>query len=424
MLKTIIDAINLVVLIFSGICLLKYLPRVKGWFGALKKQKRMENKQQNRIAIIIPARNESVVIDSLFDSLLKQTYQNFDCHVIVKDKDDKTIKLAKKVNGIIHIDKNQTCKGDCLDFCLKEILKTEGNKYDAYFICDADCILDQDCLKEMNNALLSNADIIQAKKVVKNYLSKKKGANSISSSCNGLIWTLIDDMGNRYKSDHHITNMTIGTGIMLSSKLVSRLGGWPYRKTLTEDIELMYDSAIKGFTTFYYSYALIYVEEATSHQMTNKRRTRWLTGVVDSKRLYNKELHELPSTKENRKNVYYTTALSVVYSYIGSLTLLCLGNLFLGLILMFANNSLFLNVFTYSLIDFGIIYLSFLIMTLFCILIDHKYIRLSFFKKILLLFVHPLFYMEYIWIIGKALIFKHNRGWEVIERVDFAEEKK
>ena len=44
---------------------------------------------------------------------------------------------------------------------------------------------------------------------------------------------------------------------------------------------------------------------------------------------------------------------------------------------------------------------------------------ISIFRKIVLLFAHPIFYMGYIHIISRALFTKKNRGWEVIDRIDF-----
>ncbi|HEY8389737.1 MAG TPA: glycosyltransferase family 2 protein, partial [Clostridia bacterium] len=367
------------------------------------------------------ARNESKVIGDLLDCLNRQTYpkEHFGVHVIVKESNDPTIEIAKKSNATVHIASNQTCKGDALDFCFKDILSFYPDKYDAYVIIDADCMLDQKFLEEMNNAMASGKQIIQAKKIVKNYHIKHKKANSLSASCNGLIWTIIDDMGNRYKSDKGITGMTIGTGIMLRSDVVKMLGGWPYRQTLTEDIELMFDCMVKRISTFYYSYAILYMEESTSLKITNKRRRRWLTGVVDSKRLYAKRVKRAAVTKEDKRNKYYVLALWPVFYYIGTCVVFSILQFITAVVLFILKNPLWLRSLIFSGIAIGIIYVSFLILTLFCLIVERKNMPISIFKKIVLLFVHPVFYMGYIPIIAKALFFSSNRGWEVIDRIDY-----
>ena len=57
-------------------------------------------------------------------------------------------------------------------------------------------------------------------------------------------------MGNRYKSDHGYTTMTITTGILITRDLIEEWNGWPYLKTLTEDMELQRDCGLKDYRTF------------------------------------------------------------------------------------------------------------------------------------------------------------------------------
>ena len=163
----------------------------------------------------------------------------------------------------------------------------------------------------MNNAMITGADVINGKKLVKNYLPGNQRTCNLVTACNGLIWTFMDEMGNRWKSDHGFTTMTITTGILISKKLVEKWGGWIYRATLTEDMELERDCALQGYKTFYYSYAKIYMEEAPSLEMTNKRHTRWMTGVTHSDLLYGPKLLKKEKTFYNLVNNYY-----VFYAFI------------------------------------------------------------------------------------------------------------
>lgn len=421
MVEVLIEILIVAYVIICGLCLLSYLPRLRAWFGAFKKQKRIKNNINHKLALLVPARNESCVINDLFESIKKQTYNraNFDIYVLVKDPNDPTIELTKNMGGYTYVVKGQKCKGDALDYCLKQLLK-ENKVYDGYIVVDADCRLDELFLEEMNNALASDKQVIQAKKIVKNYYMGKK-ANSWASSCNGIIWTIIDELGNRYKSDKNITGMIIGTGLMLRHDVVKMLNGWPYRQTLTEDIEFMNDCALRGISTYYYSYAKILVEESTSLSTTNKRRKRWLRGVVDSKRLYYKRLCDNAKTKEDKKNKYFVTALDPVFYFIGCNTFAFIIGIIMTIFLIVMKNALWIDTLILSGITVGIIYTSFFILTLFCVIIDWKVIKLPLYKKILLMFIHPLFYMGYIPIIGKILFSEKNDGWEVIERIDYSE---
>lgn len=422
MLKTLLEYITIGYVAICVLTLIYYLPRLKCWFSPFRKQPVIHNDKKNRFAILVPARNESKVINSLFESFKGQTYDRnyFDVHIIVKEENDPTIALAnKEPNTFCHVVSTQNCKGDALDGAIKDIIANQPNYYDAFVIVDADCLLAPTFIEEMNNAMASGKQVIQAKKIVKNYLGDH---TPLSAACNGLIWPLMDDLGNRYKSDHNITIMTIGTGILIRSDVIKELGGWPYRQTLTEDIEFMYDCAINHFSTFYYSHARIYVEEASTLHVTNKRRTRWLTGVVDSKRIYNDQIKRLNITKEEKKNKYYTTALSPVYLFVGTNTIFSIFNLVTALVLFLLHDSTYIMALNLGIFSFLVIYVSFFFLTIFCMLVDRKEIKLPFYKKLLLLFVHPLFYMGYIPIISKALFLRTNRGWEVIERIDFVQD--
>ena len=142
-----------------------YLPRIWCWFAPFKQQKRVFNYKKNKLALIIPARNEGNAVLPLFESIENQTYDrnNFDVFVVVKEYDDPVIEYAKRINAKVFVDANQTCKGDCLDSTIKKMLKEYPEKYDGYLIVDADCVLDSTFMEEMNNAMATGADVINAK---------------------------------------------------------------------------------------------------------------------------------------------------------------------------------------------------------------------------------------------------------------------
>ena len=240
--------VNLIFVVF----VILYLPRIWCWFGSFKKQKRLYNSKKNKLALIIPARNEGKAVLSLFESIENQSYDrsNFDVFVVVKEYDDPVIEYAKAIGAEVFVDVNQTCKGDCLDSTIKILLKEKPGVYDGFLIVDADCVLDSKFMEEMNNAMESGADVINAKKLVKNYLPGNQQNCNWVTACNGLIWTFMDDMGNRWKSDHGFTTVTVTTGILFSKKLVEKWGGWIYRSTLTEDMELERDFCMRIIKSF------------------------------------------------------------------------------------------------------------------------------------------------------------------------------
>lgn len=403
----------------TGLFLLAYLPRIIAWFGALRPQKRLMATAKRKIAVIIPARNESTIIDQIFSSLEKQNYPKefFDVYVVVKDKKDPTILEAKKRGYFAFVDEKQTRKAEALDYSFKRIFALNKG-YDYLYIVDADCLLADDCLEMLNESMESKADIISSKKLVKNHLMKEKGAVTLAVTCNGLIWTLIDDMGNRFKSDHHITNMTIGTGIAIKYSVAESWGGFIYKSTLTEDMELMYDSVVRGYSTFYYSYSRIYVEEATSFKVTNIRRSRWMDGLINSKHLYQDRLGALQKFPKNLWNLYYTAACSFCYFYFAVMSVLFFGSVALGFILLSLADPLYVAAFFLSLSVFAIVYILLLAMTGVALSLDGWQIK-SLGRKIATFFFHPLFYMGYFPISAKVFLRGgRKKKWIAIQRVE------
>ena len=208
---------------------------------------------------------------------------------------------------------------------------------------------------------------------------------------------------------------------MLRADVVRMNGGWPYRATVTEDMELMHDIVLKNWKTFYYEHAFLYMEEASSHKVTNKRRRRWMTGVIDSKRLYAPKISADANASRRYRQIYHTRNLWIAYLLVGLSVLFGIGNAITALLLRTFHSPFWIDAARNAAIGFGAIYLMFFVMTAVALIADWENIRLPLWRKLFLLFVHPIFYMEYIPIVGIALFTRYGRQWDAIERVNFAE---
>ncbi len=414
----------------SLICIALYIPRIWCWLFAFSHQKKLYNEKKNRLAIIVPAKNESASIGPLFDSLARQTYERdcFDVYVVVDDPSDPTVSMTEQRGHIPVVVTGQTKKGDALDGCLQKILHEDASKYDAYIVIDADTVLDDAYLAEMNNAMVTGAEIIVSKKRVKNYFFGDKSTQTLSACCNGIIWTLMDNMGNLHKSKKGYPCFIVGTGFLMCADLVRKNGGWPYQSTLTEDVELMMDTVLSGYRTLYYEHAIVYMEEATELRVTNKRRQRWMTGVVDSDRLYMPRITDKQrkgATKQQRMQRYHAGSLNVVYCLIGTALIYAAASAVIGLGLLLLSDPVGWQALLGVPVGIGAIYLYFLVPTLFAVLSDWKVIGLPLYKKIVLILAHPVFYMGYIPVMRRALFSKKGRNtWEAIDRADFSEKER
>lgn len=413
------DLVVLVAIVFFFL----YLPRIYAWFVSFKPQKKLVNSKKNKIALFIPARNEGKAILPLLESLKKQTYDKsrFDIFIVVKESDDPVIEYGKSYGAEVFVDPTQKCKGDCLDFGFNKIIHKYPGKYDGFLIVDADCVLYPDFVEQMNNAMASGAEVINGKKIVGNYfLNKGKNSNFITAS-NGLIWTLMDDMGNRWKSDHGFTTMTVTTGILISSHLIEKWDGWIYKKTLTEDMELQRDCSLQEYKTFYYSYAKFYMQEATSIEETDKRRTRWMTGLTHADFIYAPQMLKKISIHSIADN-YYMYCLWIVYLFIAANIVISLADVGMFAFAFFANGVLLWSVLGAAGLALLNTYLAFFVMTFVALIVARHDIKLSFFEKVIVLFYHPIFYMKYIPIVANAIVDRRPQVWDEIERVDNCEQ--
>ena len=90
------------------------------------KKKELSKREVENIAVLIPARNESKVIEKLLISLVNQSYKlnRSDIFVIVESKEDKTVDICEKyqVSYLIRTDFSVKTKGKALDEAIKKII--------------------------------------------------------------------------------------------------------------------------------------------------------------------------------------------------------------------------------------------------------------------------------------------------------------
>jgi cellulose synthase/poly-beta-1,6-N-acetylglucosamine synthase-like glycosyltransferase len=405
----------IMVSVFGGLLLavlLAYSPRIVAWFGALLPYPHLKNPVTNKIAVIIPARNESETITPLLNSLLRQSYKDFEVFIIVKDPADPTIQLARSNQFHVRVEKGQSSKADALDGVLHSLILKDPNAFGGYLILDADAMIRDDYLEEMNNAMASGRQVIVSKKIVKNF-TMGRGALSVQGAANGYIWTLFDDMGNRFKSLHHIALFTVGSGLLISKDIIISGQGWPYKTTLTEDCELAADIIANHWSTYYAPYAPIFMEEAPTLSMTNKRRTRWMTGLTDSQRLYQQKDFSLGAFWD----IYFSFSIFLTYLFFGILILSSLCFLTMGVLLFFINDSVFALFILAGISSLALIYLTFFVMALFTFFVQLHDVKGHLWFKIVTLFAVPFHYIGYFPIMAKVFLGKSSSKWEEIARV-------
>ena len=192
----------------------------------------VKNNDDYNFCVLIPARDESKVIEGLLKSLTLSVNMQ-DVYVIVEDMSDKTVDICKKYNAtvILRTTKKQR-KGYALDEAIKQI-----KDYNLYFIFDADNIVDKNFFKEMKKTYEAGYDIGVG------YRNCKNGNDNIISACSSLTFSMINTLGNDFRNKHNSNVIVSGTGFYIKGSWIKKWKGYPFH-TLTEDYELSLYSII------------------------------------------------------------------------------------------------------------------------------------------------------------------------------------
>ena len=401
-----------------------YLPKLLQIFSSHKKIKKIVSNSKRKIGIVVPARNESKIIGDLFESIKKQTYDKtfFDTFVLVKDHNDPTIVMAKDMGAKVFVCPSQKCKGDVLHDFFDNMLKENIKEYDAFVIVDADAVLTENYVEELNNALEYDCDIIQTRKLIKNFLGDKTTRSFICNS-SALIYPIIDDLSNTFKSHKNLPLNLCGQGLMIRRQVIEKKKGWHY-KSLTEDYELRMDSVLHNFKSIYYPYATLYTEEVLTYKENQKRKLRWLIGRAQCDNIYGSQIKDKLKEKKSslllKFDLYYYSIAIFLFLICSVLTVVW-GSLLTAFYILNSNLQWIASLFLLILVPFTMPYFLLWCFSLIA-MINYKdaFSNVTLQEKITTLFYSPFNLFEFVFLYIKANI-KAKKGfeWSSTKRVDY-----
>lgn len=367
-----------------------------------KEKPLIENKNHKFMAII-PAHNEEAVIENLVNSLKNQKYPKdlYDIFVIADNCTDNTAQIAKEAGAIVYqrFDSMNKTKGAALNWFLSQKIE-ENASYDAFCVFDADNIVDENFIKNMNRKLCQGETVVQGYRDIKN-----PSDSWISAGYAIFYWTM-----NRF---YHFARYNIGlsplingTGFMVRFDQI-KPDGWN-TVTLTEDIEFSLKQIIKGKKLGWAKDAIVYDEQPVGFKQSWSQRSRWTVGHIQCMKEYTKKLAN--AVKEHKTLMNFDGLLYIVGSvpmFILTIALLMINCLiYLGSGMSIAQ---LVDSFARYIIPtfFTPILTGILIMKM-----EHKPIK----PMIKGLLCYPLFMGSWLLINFKCL-FKRDLTWEKIEHV-------
>lgn len=390
LLKAIILLINFI----SVIYMLYYL--VFAIFSFKKSKTKLEKNGYKKFGILIPARNEELVVGNLIKSLNNQNYpkDKFDIYVLPNNCDDNTEETAKKSGAQIIDCKNRiiNSKGDVLRYAFKYLKDCD---YEAYIIFDADNIVHPEFIQEMNKVLCSGYRVAQG------YRDSKNPSDTWVSSSHSLHYIIQNYFMNKPRMNINKSCFINGTGFMVSKEYLKENG---YNSlSMTEDIELTVKCGLQNERIAFVENAITYDEQPADFTTSWKQRKRWSVGTLQCLKTYWKRLF-----KDIFKNRNFGSVESVMFLTAPLVQLIGTFNMALQVGLDLASSRKIDYVSKAILLI--LYYISNIILTVGILNISQKPVK-NYIKGIIFL---PLFYLSWVPINVAALFEKKNK-WERIE---------
>lgn len=346
----------------------------------------------NKYAVVIAARNESAVIGQLIDSIKQQKYPSelIDIYVVADNCTDNTADVARDAGAYVleRFNRQNVGKGYALDYAFKSIIASDEH-YDGYFVFDADNLLDENYVAEMNKVFDNGYKIVTCYRNSKNY-----DTNWISAGYS--LWFLREA---KYLNNSRMmlnTGCAIsGTGFMVSDDIIRKNNGWKHH-LLTEDIEFSIDNAIEGEKIGYCGTAVLYDEQPYIFEQSWNQRLRWAKGFYQVFAKYGKTLFKSIFTKKSFS--CYDMLMTIMPAL-----LLSLASVFINLVFLTVG---LINIETYpeiisetseAIIMSGVnSYLVLFILGLITTITEWKQINSTPMKKIKYIFSFPVFIFTYV----------------------------
>lgn len=366
--------------------------------------------KKHKYAVLISARNEEKVIGNLIASIQKQDYPKklFKIFVVADNCIDRTAEVAKEAGAIVfeRFNQVQVGKGYALNFLMQRIEeKYDKEKFDGYFVFDADNVLAENFITEMNKTFSDGYEVITSYRNSKNY-----GDNWISAGY--ALWFLREA---KYLNQSRMllgnSCVVSGTGFLFSQRVIERLGGWNFF-LLSEDTQFSVVTILNDIKIGYCDTAILYDEQPTKLKQSWHQRMRWAKGYLQIIGKYGGRLLQkaVITLDFSAFDVIMVTMPAVLLTVVGILcnVLICALSLLAGKGLWVSLESIM----EFLQNSYWMLYVVGLVTTI----SEWKQIHTTTKKKILYTFTFPIFMMTYLPISFVAFFKKVE--WKPIEHTE------
>ncbi|UWG97760.1 glycosyltransferase [Dehalobacter sp. DCM] len=230
----------------------------------------------NRFAVVVAAHNEERVIAPLIENLRNMNYPRelFDIFVVADNCTDNTAFLAKNAGANVfkRFDEAKRGKGYALEFLFAKIFELD-QKYDAFVLFDADNLVKDNFLSEMNKKLC------QGNKIIQGYVDSKNPFDTWVTTSFSIAFWMMNRLVQLGRFNLGVSNTLAGTGMCISYDVLKQFGWGAH--SLVEDLEFTMKAVAHGVKTSWAHDAIVYDEKPLGFIQSCHQRKRWAQGQVD-----------------------------------------------------------------------------------------------------------------------------------------------
>jgi cellulose synthase/poly-beta-1,6-N-acetylglucosamine synthase-like glycosyltransferase len=225
--------------------------------------------QQRRIAVLIPAYKEDSIIVQTAQRALQQDYpaDKFDVIVIADSLQADTLERLRQLSvRVEEVSFPVSTKARAIRTTLRRL----PDDYDIAFVLDADNVMENHCLRRVNDCFEAGFRAVQCRRVAKNLNTATAWLDAASEEINNGI----------YRQGHRalgLSSALIGSGMGFDYAWFKRLFlTTNIAESVGEDREIAFALLQDKIKIDFLSDVRVYDEKVQDRQVLQKQRTRWL----------------------------------------------------------------------------------------------------------------------------------------------------
>jgi 1,2-diacylglycerol 3-beta-glucosyltransferase len=242
---------------------------------------RVADSHRRRLAVIIPAHNESLLIEDTVKAVVNQDYpKDKYCVMVVADNcSDDTASLAAAAGArILERDKDPG-KGQGLKDALGVLL---DESWDGFLIVDADSLLDVNGLTEINHLLANGRQVFQLRYGIRN------PTESLRTRLFELSMASFNALRPLGRTRMGISAGISGNGFGFSRQVANEV---PYlAHSIVEDLEYHMHVLRHHYRVYFSDKAAVLAQMPIASKESETQRVRWERGRVITIQSYGKEM--------------------------------------------------------------------------------------------------------------------------------------